>query len=97
MTEFTSYTHALYFRIGPLWKLLGWEAIFDKLVVTLTSFTDEVIKARRAARKEGDNDQGGEQKTRKSFLDMLLDMEETQSFTDEDLREQVDTFMFAGT
>lgn len=87
----------MYFRIGPLWKLLGWEAIFDKLVVTLTSFTDEVIKARRAARKEGDNDQGAEQKTRKSFLDMLLDMEETQSFTDEDLREQVDTFMFAGT
>lgn len=82
------------FRFAPYRWISGYESNYNRLIKTLTSFTDDVIKTRRAKRQ--DNPDIHKNSKRKAFLDMLFDMEQTENFTDEDIREQVDTFMFGG-
>lgn len=78
-------------------------------IKTLKTFTESVITQRRAERRltkkiKGENkdtelikeDDVGLKK-RIAFLDLLLDMaDEGQDLTDSEIREEVDTFMFAG-
>ncbi|KAK0390346.1 hypothetical protein QR680_019311 [Steinernema hermaphroditum] len=76
----------------PYWYASGKGFEKDRLVENLTNFTKKVIKERVERRQENP-----ELTTKRlAFLDMLLDMQETNQLTYEDIREEVDTFMFEG-
>ncbi|XP_046402030.1 cytochrome P450 4c3-like [Ischnura elegans] len=74
---------------------------FNKGVETIHKFTDRVIKEKReefaARQKEGMQNGLTDHPKRKSFLDLLLDLSDNgKVLSDADIREEVDTFMFAG-
>ncbi|XP_012524944.1 cytochrome P450 4C1 [Monomorium pharaonis] len=80
---------------------------YTSTVDTLHKFTTEVISKKKAERqsqsdhtdtKTEDDDINIGKKKRKAFLDLLLDQNEKTDtpLTDEELRSQVDTFLFAG-
>lgn len=78
-----------------------------KVLSTLHGFTDKVIQEKKlefnnrrlrlkGANKENNQDEIGIKK-RKAFLDLLIESSEDGSMIDDKgLREEVDTFMFAG-
>uniref|UniRef100_A0A336LX39 CSON004226 protein n=1 Tax=Culicoides sonorensis TaxID=179676 RepID=A0A336LX39_CULSO len=88
-----------------IFSLTSYGARSRKALHTLHSFTDKVIQERKEMRKKislnkNDSTEGWEdigKKRRKAFLDLVLDETEKRPFfTDKDIREEVDTFMFAG-
>ncbi len=69
---------------------------FKKCVDILHKTTTEVIANRKAVREENKR-KGITAKKRPAFLDLLLDANEQQNLlSDQDIREEVDTFMFEG-
>lgn len=86
-----------------IFSLTSYGARSRKALKTLHDFTDKVIQERIELRKRlsvSGDDEGFEdigKKRRKAFLDLVLDETEKRPFfTDKDIREEVDTFMFAG-
>ncbi|CAJ0575857.1 unnamed protein product, partial [Mesorhabditis spiculigera] len=77
----------------PFWYLSGRKFMFDRVVKELTDFTKEVIKQRKAEFAKGDRKKLG---TKQTFLDLLLEANQENNMNDEDIREEVDTFMFEG-
>ncbi|KAB7499154.1 Cytochrome P450 4d2 [Armadillidium nasatum] len=90
-------------QIGFVFKLLGYARRQEKCLKILHSFALEVIKERRRERNmvrmnkiEFDDDVLGKRK-RLAFLDLLIESsEQKETLSDEDIREEVDTFMFEG-
>ncbi|KAI6185357.1 hypothetical protein M3Y98_00014000 [Aphelenchoides besseyi] len=83
------------------WFLSGYGVQFEKERRVVTSFTKQVIADRKLLHKqerEQDILNGNETKERQrpAFLDLLLDMQITNGLSDEDIREEVETFMFEG-
>ncbi|XP_046402146.1 cytochrome P450 4C1-like [Ischnura elegans] len=78
----------------------------DKCLRITRSFADKVIKERkeeRAMQKMTADQEAGDESVpkvaarRKALLDLLLEMSENgENLSDQDIREEVDTFMFAG-
>ncbi|GMT11458.1 hypothetical protein PFISCL1PPCAC_2755, partial [Pristionchus fissidentatus] len=90
--------------LKPIWYGCGMGFEFDRLVKMTNDFTRKVIaERRRALEEEGllDNDTPSSEeacikKNKSVFIDMLLLMQKANALTDEDIREEVDTFMFEG-
>ncbi|CAD5219864.1 unnamed protein product [Bursaphelenchus okinawaensis] len=76
-----------------LWNLSGHGPKCQKALTTVKGFTEKVIQERRRELLMNNNNETGE---RPAFLDILLKMQTAKCLTDEDIREEVDTFMFEG-
>ncbi|KAL3098734.1 hypothetical protein niasHT_024488 [Heterodera trifolii] len=88
-------TSALFTFIPISWHLFGHAKETKKCVAKLKQFTRGVIEERikiRAAEKGQSEEAEGNERRGKAFLDLLLEME--HALDREELREQVDTFMF---
>ncbi|KAI6175758.1 hypothetical protein M3Y97_00724600 [Aphelenchoides bicaudatus] len=82
---------------GLLWKTLGYKAQIDEALNVLKSMTDKVVRERMEVFK--DLQQNGVEKIEKkrlNFLDLMLEYNSENQITMEQLREECDTFMFAG-
>uniref|UniRef100_A0A8R1DX34 Cytochrome P450 n=1 Tax=Caenorhabditis japonica TaxID=281687 RepID=A0A8R1DX34_CAEJA len=83
--------------ISPIWYLSGKGFEFDKHVRSTTEFTRRVIENQRTeiSRKSSSatTENPDQPKKRQAFLDFLINCQE---LSDEDIREEVDTFMFEG-
>ncbi|CAI2352590.1 unnamed protein product [Caenorhabditis sp. 36 PRJEB53466] len=92
--------------LSPIWYLSGKGFEFDKHVKLTTDFTRNVIENRKIelknksiGQKVGQETETGteNQKPKKlAFLDFLITSQDDHQLSDEDIREEVDTFMFEG-
>ncbi|GMS93170.1 hypothetical protein PENTCL1PPCAC_15345, partial [Pristionchus entomophagus] len=90
--------------LKPIWYASGKGFIFDQLVKLSQGFTLKVIQERRKLMEEegllgefvGMDDEKVICRHKSVFIDMLLLQQAANNFTDEDIREEVDTFMFEG-
>ncbi|ETN69539.1 unspecific monooxygenase [Necator americanus] len=75
-----------------LWQLSGKAIRLDKALTIVQGFSRKVI----AERKKLFGMKPRDPAKKPAFLDLLLEMQEANSLTDNDIREEVDTFMFEG-
>uniref|UniRef100_A0A7E4VMU3 Cytochrome P450 n=1 Tax=Panagrellus redivivus TaxID=6233 RepID=A0A7E4VMU3_PANRE len=88
----------------PIWYASGCGTEYDTSLKLVTNFTRQVIEERgtafRASKARGEelnfDDAEYVAKKRYAFLDLLLSVQDEGKLTDEDIREEVDTFMFEG-
>uniref|UniRef100_A0A1I7TS66 Cytochrome P450 n=1 Tax=Caenorhabditis tropicalis TaxID=1561998 RepID=A0A1I7TS66_9PELO len=92
-----SVTHAMkpHLQNDFIFWILGYQKQKDDFVRTMKQFTGKVTAERRAAIESGEVDQHSSKRDM-NFLDILLCSKETSNWSEEDIREEVDTFMFAG-
>ncbi|KHN86065.1 Cytochrome P450 4V2 [Toxocara canis] len=79
--------------LKPLWYALGYGTEYDKHLQSLLQFTRKVIEKRAEEFATKANDGA---KKKKAFLDLLLSMQEANKLSFEEIRDEVDTFMFEG-
>ncbi|CAJ0928104.1 unnamed protein product, partial [Mesorhabditis belari] len=77
----------------PFYILSGRSSLYKKVVKELTDFTKNVIAQRKKEFESGNRKKLGNKIT---FLDLLLEANQENKLSDEDIREEVDTFMFEG-
>ncbi|CAL2044435.1 unnamed protein product [Caenorhabditis brenneri] len=87
--------------LTPIWYLTGLGFEFDRLVKLTNDFTRKVISSRKSEFDESVFEETNDLeypkgKKRLAFLDFLLKMQKEGKLSDEDIREEVDTFMFEG-
>ncbi|GMS80344.1 hypothetical protein PENTCL1PPCAC_2519 [Pristionchus entomophagus] len=88
--------------LKPIWNISGYANEFNSKCEIAQNFTRKVIEQRREALEEEgllDGEVTEEQvKTKKlALLDLLLMMQKANALSDEELRAEVDTFMFEGS
>uniref|UniRef100_A0A182MYX7 Cytochrome P450 n=1 Tax=Anopheles dirus TaxID=7168 RepID=A0A182MYX7_9DIPT len=90
-------------HLDAVWHRSRFAQRYKNALETVHTYSREVIRDRKAAlgsvQKKSDTDDGETFGTRKrmAFLDLLLQENQTHNImTDEDVREEVDTFMFEG-
>ncbi|KAI6173159.1 Cytochrome P450 4V2 [Aphelenchoides besseyi] len=88
-----TYTRMPWLWIKPIWYGLGYGKEYDTNLKLVTDFTRQVIADRRKSFQPIDFQ---DSKRQYAFLDLLLSVQKAQGLTDEDLREETDTFMFEG-
>ncbi|VDD92603.1 unnamed protein product [Enterobius vermicularis] len=80
-------------RIKPIWHLLGYAKMMDKYTkITNVKKTFQVVKERK---KEYEKI-AADKKARKSFLDLLLSLQEEYNLSDEDVCDETSTVLIAG-
>ncbi|KAF1750441.1 hypothetical protein GCK72_016991 [Caenorhabditis remanei] len=78
-----------------LFWLFGHKKRQDDFCYTLKKFTGDIIAERKAALESGEAEKSRSKRSM-NFLDLMLSKTESNVFTEEDLRQEVDTFMFGG-
>ncbi|KAI6184265.1 hypothetical protein M3Y97_00577600 [Aphelenchoides bicaudatus] len=81
--------------LSPIWALSGFKTEYEKNLKLVTDFTKNVIADRRHD-FELDVETSEYNHKKSVFLDLLLNMQKEGDLTDEDIRNEVDTFMFEG-
>lgn len=85
----------LYLRFDSTFKFSSLYREQQKLLKTLHSFTDGIISARRNELEEEMKE--GKVVDSKALIDVLLTAKiDGKALTNEDIREEIDTFTFAG-